>query len=181
MEPVEKSKFYSSLLYNGTTPRIQNQGEQVVTFASEIERIVMGAHPLTETGDDPNQTLAMEKVRDKILQNAFVGGLLDDVKEKVLDAEPESFQKALEIAKKAEARNFLRKKIDPGALPTNETFQNVAMLSCNPDQAICAVQPGFNQNQNYNQFNSTRRTCFDLENEENEISFIEPNGMQTHI
>ena len=38
LEPVEKAKFYCSLLYNASTQRVQQPGEQVTTFASEIEK-----------------------------------------------------------------------------------------------------------------------------------------------
>ena len=134
LEPVEKAKFYSALLYSPTEKRVQQPGEQVATFASEIKKIVLGAHPLPVSAGETAATRASrEKERDSILTTVFTQGLLDHIKEKVLDAEPETFAKALEIANKAEARALLRKNLDPTKLPANPSFQ-LLPVECNNDQ-----------------------------------------------
>ena len=130
LEPVEKSKFYSSLLYNPSSQRVQQPNEPVSFYASDIEKIVLGAHPISNNpNDSPEITAARHEERNTIMLNAFIGGLLDKFKDKVLDAEPTKFEKALEVAKKAEARSLLRRNIQLDSLSANDSFQTLSAHS----------------------------------------------------
>ncbi len=62
LEPVDQSKFYFSMLYNAQSQKCQSQNEQVSTYAAEVEKIVLGAHPLTGI-DDATVLDAREKER----------------------------------------------------------------------------------------------------------------------
>ena len=114
LEPVESDTFCAALLYK---PRKQNIDEEVAVYAADIERLVRGAHPITDEFPRQAQT--------KIMRNVFIAGLQgtekDGIKGKVLDKEPATYQKALEAALKAEAHL----RILQGSNPKTEQAANV--------------------------------------------------------
>ena len=93
LEPVESDKFCAALLYE---PRKQSADEEVAVYAADIERLVRGAHPVSDTFPQPAQLT--------IMRDVFIAGLqgteIEGIKSKVLDKEPNTYQKALEAAVK---------------------------------------------------------------------------------
>ena len=114
LEPVESPRFFSQLLYGPKARKLQ-PGENVSTFAEEIQRYTRGAHPVT-------RTFSLDAQND-IMREVFIGGLPHTMRAAILDKEPASFEQALQIATKLEARDYLLKGETPNDLKTYQSYQ----------------------------------------------------------
>ncbi len=112
-QPVEAEKFYNVLLY-GPNARRQGPNETVGAYAADMKRLVTGAYPITATFPIASQ--------DKLLCDLFTGNLRSEIKKKILNKEPQSFQEAFNEAQKREARTYLLEGVNPTTPPTQTQY-----------------------------------------------------------
>ena len=109
LQPVESERFYYQLLH-GPNARRQLEGETVGNYAADIEKLVNGAYPVTQAFPKASQ--------EKIMCDLFIANLRPEIRKEVVNKEPNSFPKALEEARKYEARTFLLSGLNPASKTT---------------------------------------------------------------
>ncbi|MCP3664424.1 MAG: hypothetical protein GY696_18370, partial [Gammaproteobacteria bacterium] len=170
LEPAESPRFFSQLLY-GPKARKLREGEYVAGYAADIQKYVQGAHPVTDEFSAGAQK--------QIMREAFIGGLPPDMRNAVMDKDPNNFDEALLATNKIEARNYLIRGEAPVPLSQPRSHQTLS-INASHSYPNRNFQPQYRQRSPQNEWPSRsysrpRRDSFDRDNSYRRPSFNRDN------